>query len=99
MEFAETCPIIVARVSKKKLITEAIDRYQYLEGYIRYEKAIKNDDQIIEIARPYTLECLTSRRDCFYKLKEVGKAFYLLIDRTVQEALKTYPWLAEGRYE
>ncbi|WP_017810008.1 hypothetical protein [Leptospira alstonii] len=93
MEFAETCPIIVARVSKKKLITEAIDRYQYLEGYIRY------DDQIIEIARPYTLECLTSRRDCFYKLKEVGKAFYLLIDRTVQEALKTYPWLAEGRYE
>ncbi|EMJ94076.1 hypothetical protein LEP1GSC193_0019 [Leptospira alstonii serovar Pingchang str. 80-412] len=45
------------------------------------------------------MECLTSRRDCFYKLKEVGKAFYLLIDRTVQEALKTYPWLAEGRYE
>lgn len=99
MEFAESCPVLVERVSMKRLINEAIDRYKYLQGYIKYEKALEDADQIMEIARSYALECLTSLKDGFYRLKgERGykKAFALLVDRAVQETLKVYPWLAEG---
>ncbi|WP_263974976.1 hypothetical protein [Leptospira interrogans] len=39
----------------KRLINEAIDRYKYLQGYIKYEKALEDADQIMEIARSYDL--------------------------------------------
>ncbi len=96
IEFAESFPVKVDRLSKEDVVTAAVVDYIMHYGATEYEEIQNDFDAKIKVVRLFVIDYLSNLSTGFEALKNIKsgkKAFKLLLDRTINESRKVYPWL------
>lgn len=95
-EFAERFPIVIDRLPKEEIISNAVSKYKRVYGEAEFNKIQNDSDSIANIVRKFVLSEMSNFYNGYKRISKNEKALDILRDRAADDLMRLYPWLVEG---